>query len=272
MKTCIPLLLAMLLGPVTVQAQTYVAVGDSLAFGFQEAKFYSLLLNGTYDPSAFNTGFVDVIDGMVRPYWPNLQTVNFSCPGETTSTMLQGGCPLHNWLFALPLHQNYPGSTPQIYAAIQYLQAHPNEVAFITLTIGGNDILQLFSDCGNDMTCVAQGLPNASTQAAQRVALAVQVLKSLSPQSVILYTNVPDPYIFSNPASVATFESFNGTVGAAAVNSGARLVDWFGAQKQLDQATFCVLTYVCQAPLYDIHPTDIGYQFLGYQALQVLFQ
>ncbi len=272
MKRRIFLLTITLLLAISVQAQTYVAVGDSLAFGYQAEKFYTLFLSGQYDPSAFNTGFVDVITNVLRGFAPNLITVNFSCPGETTSTLIMGGCPFHNWLFALPLHQNYPGSTPQILAAMQYLQAHPNEIVFMTVTIGANDILNLFSDCGNDMTCVQQGLPVVSTQAAQALGAVIQALKVLSPQSTVLYTNVPDPYMFSNPASVAIFDSFNAAMGAAATAAGARVVDWFGPLKQVDQPTFCILTYVCQAPLYDIHPTDFGYQILGHVTLQTLFQ
>jgi hypothetical protein len=40
--------------------QYYLALGDSLAFGYQQAKVDDqLAMNGTVSPSAFTTGYVD---------------------------------------------------------------------------------------------------------------------------------------------------------------------------------------------------------------------
>ena len=270
MKTRLLLLISCLLITGAAQAQTWVAIGDSLAFGYQQAKFLNLFLSGQYDPAAFNTGFVDVITSFAQSSQPNFKTANFSCPGETTTSLVVGGCPLHNWVFALPLHEDYPGSTPQIFAAVQYLQAHPGEVVLITVTIGGNDLLNLLSNCAGDATCVQQGLPGVTTQASNTLANVIFYLRTISPQSVVLYTNVPDPYAFSDPTTVAIFSSFNSAMGAAATKAGGRVVDWFGQEQQFDQNTLCLLSYVCQAPLYDIHPTDFGYQILAVWTVQAL--
>lgn len=268
MKRIVFLLLLSL--PLACVAQSHVAIGDSLAFGFQEQKFIDLLNSGKYDPAAFNTGFVDVMDNYIRLAAPTFKTVNFGCPGETTTTLLNGGCLFHNWLFVLPLHQNYPGITPQFFAAAQYLQAHPNEALLITVTIGANDILNVYSDCAHNATCVAQKLPGVTATASRNLAMTISVLRILSPFSTIVYTNVPDPYLFSDPASVPNFASFNAAMNAAATKSGAKVADWFTAQQQVDQTTFCALTFVCQGPLNDIHPTDLGYQVLALQTLQTL--
>lgn len=272
MKSKAILLLAIVLTTTAVAAQTYVAVGDSLAFGFQEQKFYNEFLTFSYDPATFNTGFVDVVSQYVHNYFPNLVTVNFSCPGETTITAVSGGCPFHNSLFALPLHQSYPGSTPQMYAVMNYLKAHPGEVWFITLTLGANDMLNFLSNCNGDATCIQQGLPKLTAGTAAYVAGIIGVMKAASPHSVIVWTNVPDPYQFTQPATVPVFASFNQAVGTAAKNAGARVVDWFTTQQSLNQAQLCYLSFVCTPPLNDIHPTDAGYKVLGYQTLQVLLQ
>src|SRR5437870_1074959 len=80
-------------------APYYLALGDSLAFGFQEAKFLHELSAGTYDPATFNTGYDADFAAMIRPLAPGghpFTEVNYGCPGETTTSMIRGGCPFHN--------------------------------------------------------------------------------------------------------------------------------------------------------------------------------
>src|SRR6266702_1875193 len=71
--------------------QYYLALGASFAFGFQEAKFYEELTAGTYNPASFNTGYVNDFAQLLTHGKSQLQTVNFSCPGETTQTFITGG-------------------------------------------------------------------------------------------------------------------------------------------------------------------------------------
>ena len=271
MKIRIVILIVILMAGASVQAQqTYMAIGDSLAFGFQQDKFVSELLSGTYDPANFNTGYVDVFGSILRNSLPNLKTVNFSCPGETTITLAVGGCPFHNSLIALPLHQSYPGSTPQLRAAVDYLQAHPGEVLLITLTIGANDLLNVISGCNRDATCVQAALPALMDNAGSALETEIVILKTVSPQSLVLYTNVPNPYLYSNPDLDPSFVSFNLRMLAKATNVGAKVVDWADVEKQYDSATFCLLSFVCTPPTYDIHPTDLGYRLLGYHTALAL--
>ena len=61
---------------------------------------------------------------------PGLQAVNLGCGGETTTTMINGG------------HCTSKYSTgSQLGDAEAFLQAHPGQVAFITLDIGADDVL-----------------------------------------------------------------------------------------------------------------------------------
>jgi len=91
------LLIAGLAAP-TVQAANfnppkhyYLALGDSNAFGAQLGKFFQELSTGTYDPASFNTGYVDDFATRMRTIDPQLETVNLSCPAESTSTFLGEG-------------------------------------------------------------------------------------------------------------------------------------------------------------------------------------
>ena len=251
-------------GQAQTQAQPhiYVAVGDSLAFGFQQDKFTNEILNGTYDPATFNTGYVDVLSTILRDHVPNLETANFSCPGETTVTMAIGGCPMHNAIFSLALHQDYPGATPQLRAVVDYLQAHPGEILLITVTVGANDILNLISDCNKDAACVNAQIDAVSQQVGNVLKTEVVILNTVAPGVQIYWTTIPNPYRFTNPDLQDAFFTFNYRLKVSVV--GARPMDWFAVENSLDQATFCTLTYICTAPTYDIHPTDHGYQFLGW--------
>jgi lysophospholipase L1-like esterase len=57
----------------------YLALGDSIGYGFQTSKALAGL-----PPQAFNTGYVDLLSARLRHLQPGITTVNFSCPGEST--------------------------------------------------------------------------------------------------------------------------------------------------------------------------------------------
>src|SRR2546428_3670081 len=69
----------------------YLALGDSLAFGYQQSKFIANF--PTENPSAFVPGYVDDFAGMLQGIDPAIETVNLGCPDETTSSFMAGGCP-----------------------------------------------------------------------------------------------------------------------------------------------------------------------------------
>src|SRR6187455_2190656 len=84
----------------------YLALGDSLAFGFQFEKFNA---NFPSEPaSIFATGYADALAGMLQEIRPGITTVNYGCTGETSLTFVQGGCIYTAAGFAL--HDPYDGS------------------------------------------------------------------------------------------------------------------------------------------------------------------
>ena len=123
----------------------YLALGDSLAFGYQQSKFIANL--PTENPSAFVTGYVDDFAGMLQGINPAIETVNLGCPDETTSSFMAGGCPYTALGFRL--HRAYGGA--QLDAAISFLKSHPGQVSPITIDLGANDA----NSCGADQTCFA---------------------------------------------------------------------------------------------------------------------
>src|SRR6201995_4317755 len=66
---------------------------------------------------------------------PGLQLMNLSCGGATTGSVLNG--------------PGWPEATgPQLGDAEAFLRAHPGQVAFLTIDIGGNDVDGCFGSSG----------------------------------------------------------------------------------------------------------------------------
>ncbi len=101
---------------------SYLALGDSLAFGYSLAKFESLLPTST--PADYNTGYVDDFARLLKFGNPRLQVINDGCPGETTESFIKGPC---EYQLAFPLHHPYVGgpTLSQLSDALAYLQANP---------------------------------------------------------------------------------------------------------------------------------------------------
>jgi lysophospholipase L1-like esterase len=121
----------------------YLALGDSVAFGYRESS--NLPTPDYTKPRGFRSYGLDVASAL------GLRLVNAACPGETTTSLLSGqhsnGCEdsydAANQTFdqpgyrdAFPLHVAYTGT--QMAFAKTFLKTHPG-TRLVTLTIGAND-------------------------------------------------------------------------------------------------------------------------------------
>jgi lysophospholipase L1-like esterase len=105
-------------------ASYYLALGDSLSQGVQPDAAGVAVETGQ--------GYANQVYAALRPGHPALRLVKLGCPGETTSTMINGGiC-------------RYPSGS-QLADAIAFLDAHRGHVFLITIDIGANDT----EDCGS---------------------------------------------------------------------------------------------------------------------------
>jgi lysophospholipase L1-like esterase len=234
----------------------YLSLGDSLAFGFQEDRLFPLLDAGTYTPDAFNTGYTDGLAARMHHLRPDQQTVNLSCPGETTDTMINGGCS-----FTLPepdgpglaLHSSYAG--PQLDAAVAFLVAHPGQVSPITIAIGANDAKDVIADgCNFDPVCIDQS--GLSVGLALNLDQILGALRTAAPDAQIVVLDTYNPFSRSYPGSDGLWRRHYSTVVKdAARRNGAVLADTFQA---IRGPSLCQLTFACSTG--DIHPTDAGYQ------------
>jgi|SoimicmetaTmtLPB_FD_contig_51_1467821_length_1053_multi_2_in_0_out_0_1 lysophospholipase L1-like esterase len=116
----------------------YLALGTSLAVGFQPG------------PGETEKGYVDVLWRSVGEQIPGLTLRNVGCPGETSRSMITGKHSLCHY-----------AAGSQLDAAVAFLQAHPGQVAFITVEVGANDFIeQCLPGSGRlDRACAADLLP-----------------------------------------------------------------------------------------------------------------
>jgi lysophospholipase L1-like esterase len=97
----------------------YLSLGDSLATGVQP-------IGAEEWQFRTNEGYPDQLDAIARRRLPNLRTVKLGYPGESTTTMIEGGL------------TTYPHGS-QLDEAVAFLRSHRGRVAFVTLDVGFND-------------------------------------------------------------------------------------------------------------------------------------
>lgn len=122
------------IGPNTpfVPGSTYVALGDSVTFGYLES---AVVPAPNYLKASSLPGYPEHLARELHA-----RVVNASCPGETSDSLINAkaqsnGCEnAYRKLF--PLHVAYKGS--QLNFAVAYLRAHPR-VRLVSLMIGFND-------------------------------------------------------------------------------------------------------------------------------------
>lgn len=156
-------------GQTTASATTthyYVSLGDSLSQGYQ-------LGHDT------DQGYADDLYATLKAKDPSLQLVKLGCPGETTTTMVNGGiC-------------TYPQGS-QLGAAKAFLAAHRRQVRFLTLDIGANDVDGCLTGGAISPNCIVTGL---GTITANLTRITATLRVSGSPKTTYLAMNYYDPFL-----------------------------------------------------------------------------
>jgi lysophospholipase L1-like esterase len=267
---------------------TYLALGDSLAYGYHQAQFQEeLKTKGFVEAANFDDGYVDDFGAALRLLNPKLQIVNDGCPGETTETMIKGSGPYGPGFCAggptgspFPkafLHHSYPGT--QLEDALAILKA--GGVGTITLDIGANDILQFLGHtCGFPATfsCSQEQIEAEIGHVAANVGSILAQLRAAAPKAKIIFVSQYNPYptvLKPEGTGDATVEALNGALKSVAASFGvgfantARVINFSGTHggpEAGDIPTVCAFTAMCPggtfnpaSPNADIHPTKAGY-------------
>ena len=247
----------------------YLALGDSLSRGVQPDAA------GTSVETRY--GYPDQVYAALRPSHPTLRLVKLGCPGETTSTMINGGiC-------------RYQGGS-QLAAAVAFLHAHRGRVLLLTIDIGANDP----EHCGSQpslsqlASCAVTGVPGAVTN----LTTIMNSLKAAAPGVRMVGMNYYLPALaeWRNglPGHLVAWAAerlaatYNQLLDRVYTQSGARVADVFGAFETADfsrsgtssvprnVALLCQWTWQCAAPPRgpNQHANQVGYQVIARTFLQ----
>jgi lysophospholipase L1-like esterase len=226
--------------------QYYLALGDSLAFGYQPD--------------------FDFFHGYADDFFKNLQShgvkslANMGCPGESSVTFISGGCP-HPYL------RKYPYVGPQLGAALAYLHTYAGQVSPVTLDLGSNDLLPDFDpntctlNVGQFKKDLATLDSNLKGIILPKLQAALTVNGRLTGDLVMM--NYYDPYQNLCPRLVPYVQTVNSHL-ASDVSGFGIIVDVFGAFGGATTPNPHICTYTWMCSIYkDIHATDTGYSVIA---------
>ncbi len=262
---------------------TYLALGDSLAFGYQASKVTACAPTGCTSPDTqFSTGYVNVFASLFGATTPGVKTVNLGCPGETSATLNNAtntttGCTT----YPFAIHSNHPGKT-QLQAAVQVLRDKGKKVNPVTIDIGANDVLALKNGCtaasgAIDLVCIQAGAPAVFASIQKNLSKTLCTLRDEGGKTkeiivIGLYNPLYVPVYFQAGAAAAAgtdalSNQLNALTAATAANYHAKFTDPMptfnpgnGSNPPVELATLNALTAIFSG---DIHPTDAGYSALA---------
>jgi lysophospholipase L1-like esterase len=250
----------------------YLAMGDSLAVGFQPD-----------NPSPYyqDTGYVALLDGALAASDPKLELENVSCGGETTVSMIAGSQPpavaqscgspnfYRHW---------YPHKT-QLAEAVSLLASHKGKVSLITIDIGGNDPALCFANGSG--ACFEAALTTMATN----LDTILSQLQAAAPGVPIVGMTYYDPFgclWFTGPsgqlqavALSSLVQAINNTLASVYSAHGVAVADVAGAFSvgsfPDDALASLNWTWFCSADHpSDVHPNDAGYQEIEAAFLDVV--
>jgi lysophospholipase L1-like esterase len=224
--------------------QYYLALGDSLAYGYQPD--------------------LDFADGYSNDFAADLKThgmttySNMGCPGETSVTFLNGKCP-----DALLRKYLYLGS--QLHTAVHYLQHHAGQVSPVTLDIGINDILPDIntSTCSVNVSKFDADLATVDTNLTQTILPALKQALTVNGRVTgdLLLMNYYNAYQNICPSTLPYVQLLDQHLASDISGSGS-LVDVFTTFGGPSQPNVCSYTWMCTI-FKDIHPKDKGYSVIA---------
>jgi lysophospholipase L1-like esterase len=253
----------------STEATFYVSLGDSAAAGYQPL--------GTD-----SHGYADQLHQRIKATMPELQLLKLGCPGETAESLISG----------TDSPCDYPSGS-QLNEAISFLQTHPSQIAFITINIGVNDILERCSL--NDplglinLLCARRTMPGLQAD----LASIIEALRGAAPDVPIAGMSYWDPFLgfwtFSLPVGKVvavidnrSMQELNAGLGATYQDEGALFADVAGPEYfdigdftdlvstrwgrvPVNVANACRWTWFCSGTAFqgDPHPTTTGYAIIA---------
>jgi lysophospholipase L1-like esterase len=242
---------------------SYLALGDSVAFGFITQAGFEYLNADNF------VGYPAYVGAERR-----LKTINAACPGETSgsfrsASVADNGC--RSFRATAPLHVAYPGT--QLAFATNFLSIHP-ETRLVTIALGANDLILLLDGCANapvPTRCVEAGLPEMRAAVSSNMDSILGSLRATGFSGPLIVVNYYSPDYTDALVTGAT-AAVNQAVAAVAGVHGAVVVDAFSTFQRAASNPFaagktCMTGLLNASPqnqsLCDKHPSQSGHQLLA---------
>jgi lysophospholipase L1-like esterase len=245
------------------EAPPYLALGDSLAFGFiTQAGFEYLNANNFLAYPAYVGAAL------------HMKTVNSACPGETSGSFISASVPddgCRSFRARAPLHVAYAGT--QLAFATTFLQTHP-ETRLVTIALGANDLILLQDACASapdPTTCVEAALPAVLAGVGSNMDTILRGLRATGFEGPLIVVNYYSPD-YTNALVTGATAALNQTAAAVAGVHGAVIADAFSAFQKAASNPFaggktCMTGLLNASPqnqyLCDKHPSQSGHQLLS---------
>jgi hypothetical protein len=228
----------------------YLALGDSIPHGH-------MWVDGVALKKSYPYLFAERLEHLRS----GITVVNYACSGESTGTMIAGGCPMQ--LLNLPLQDQFTG--PQLDAAVDFVRRHSGQVSPITLTIGSGNLRELLIACNNDFACIEPRVPSAIAAFSKDLSFVLGRLRAEAPDAEIIVTGMWSTFVGSFDVSDPLIMSVNAEMVVVASRHGARFANPFPVfnpqgDPDAELAAICTLTRLCSDG--DSHPSDAGHAAL----------
>jgi lysophospholipase L1-like esterase len=245
---------------------TYLALGDSVAFGYVPPQ--AVPAPNYFDPSSFVGYPEDAAQAL------HLQVSNASCPGETTASFFVPGAQSNGcenspgssvgYRTEFPLHVQYSGT--QLQYALKYLVTHRN-TRLVTIDIGANDVFLCQETTADACASTAElqaVLKKIQVNLAIIYALIRDVARYHGPLVAVTYYSLS----YSDPTQVAGTEELNSAIASVTEKFGGKVADGFAAFEGPSLAAGgspCTAGLLIKLPdgTCNIHPSPAGHQLLA---------
>jgi lysophospholipase L1-like esterase len=229
--------------------RTYLALGDSVAFGYNP-----LLDLRTHTV----TGYPEIVADH-----RGLAITNLSCPGEasggfTSPTGADNHCRENRQ--AYPLHVDYAGT--QLDAATAYLREHP-ETALVTIDLGANDIFLLDHICNRNLSCILTNFVTTIDQYNHNLDLILEHVRTYYDGPLVALA-IYNPYPGDSTADYAIGQ-INRALADKVRYHGGISADGSAAFTAAANGDPCKAGLLIKLPdgTCDVHPTPAGAQILA---------
>ncbi|MDN0198315.1 GDSL-type esterase/lipase family protein [Streptomyces sp. S.PNR 29] len=241
----------------------YISLGDSLASGYQP----------DVDKDT-DVAYTDQLYAQLKQRTPGLKHIRLGCTAETTESFIGGGkC-------------DYPDAKSQLDAALKAMAQHHGKVAYVTLSVGANDILlNCVSPAGTlDGACLNS---RSQTMAKNLAQIAGALRKAGTDNTRFVGSTYHNPFLaawLQGPAgqqaakeSASLVKSANAGIAQVYKSTGFKVADVAGAFSSDDFTTqvnvpgagevpanvakICQLTWACTKQ--DPHPNADGHKLIA---------